>query len=123
MGVIIHFKLNGKTAENHFPKATVVAEPSAGRRVYVYNGTKELAAYQSDGVSRFEAWCMCPRCERVACHLIRQPNRNAPRIVDSFEIHTFGDPVPEQRVIYDRPDERGYNIIRMCECGKTWGQT
>lgn len=81
---------------------------------------------------RFTAWARCPSCERIDCHQIRPP-RPAPSAADLAawrrkrrvcEVQQWGATRPV-RTIYDPPrpvDESPFEVIRICECGREWGQ-
>ena len=81
---------------------------------------------------RFTAVDECPRCKLVAVHRIRKPNPEPPKVVipaseQGREVLTVwgGQAVQviEAADVYDRPDERGYEVMRVCECGREWGCT
>ena len=73
-------------------------------------------------VERFEAWCECPSCGRLDCHLIREASDYEPQVVSSFEVATWGELKPRRIDLFDRTDERGFEVVRMCKCGREWGQ-
>lgn len=97
-------------------------------------------------VERFTAWCPCPSCDYVACHLWREPKpaptladvkayqaRRAEAIedngVETSTISTFGGTVVRvdefipgftESEPVDR--ESNFEVIRICRCGHEWGQ-
>lgn len=73
-------------------------------------------------VERFEAWCHCPSCGRLDCHLIREPSDYEPQLVASFVVELWGVLEPVRRDVFDAVDERRFEVVRMCKCGREWGQ-
>lgn len=55
---------------------------------------------------QFEAWTSCPSCGRYECHRLREPN---PYLVDEWG--------PSGELIRHQ-----YDVIRICECGREFGQ-
>lgn len=85
---------------------------------------------QRDG-GPFTAGAMCPHCHACDVHPMRVPNPAAPRLVQPsdgtvHQVLRFGGGVVREWVdpdIYDRWDERPYDVIRTCtSCGYEWGQ-
>ena len=83
----------------------------------------------------FEAWTHCPNCGRYAVHQWREPARTREAIIrayDEFAEERAGKPgrygLPWQRepgrsLKMSFPSaEWLFTVIRICECGKEWGQ-
>lgn len=89
---------------------------------------RQLANLRDGG--EFTATPACPKCGVIDIHPIRNPNREAPRLVrksdgTTTQISVFGGSVirewPDPDV-YDRWDERLYETIRTCTgCNWEWG--
>ncbi|MBJ8342798.1 hypothetical protein JGU71_28300 [Antrihabitans sp. YC3-6] len=77
-------------------------------------------------IERFTAWAMCPRCKSVDCHSIRppkpalDPDDVAEWEADHVTMHGWNGFI---RHIPPKPlDESVFEVIRICKCGKEWGQ-
>lgn len=81
---------------------------------------------------KFTACALCRKCMSVDVHDIRLPNPDPPKLIyeasseyvtvsmASGESMTFRQDTED---LYDRWDERAYEIVRICvECGYEWGQ-
>ena len=73
---------------------------------------------------------VCPHCHVCDVHPMRVPNPAAPRIVrpsSGIRLEMFGGGAVREWVdpdIYDRWDERPFDVIRTCtSCGYEFGQT
>lgn len=91
-------------------------------------------------VERFTAWCACPSCDYVVCHLWREP-KPAP-VLGSYEaelqgvleslqhqhefsvqLHAAINGVKAPKAVPQLPsDESSFEVIRICRCGHEWGQ-
>lgn len=107
-------------------------------------GRKRPSEATSFATDLFEAWTHCPSCGEFDCHAMRETNPDAwkkwsagrakwlerredlPR--QRLELRKFGGSVV--RVIDETPSypvreplhESEYATIRICKCGKEWGQ-
>ncbi|WP_032376706.1 hypothetical protein [Rhodococcoides fascians] len=72
---------------------------------------------------QFEAWTSCPGCGRYECHRMREPKELTPDDVAAYALQIskwhYGVTTTEP------PDflmESQFNVIRICECGREFGQ-
>lgn len=79
----------------------------------------------------FTAGARCPACGLIGFHHLRAPNPTPPRLThrgtgEVTEVrNAAGDVIVHDidRDVYDRWDERDYNVVRMCDgCNHEWGQ-
>ena len=87
----------------------------------------------SPASDEFVAYCVCPRCASGDVHPIREANPDPPRLVRASNGETedlvvwSGERVQQvliQPDLYDRWDERPYEVVRTCSsCDYEWGQS
>ncbi|NKT99807.1 hypothetical protein GS917_25155 [Rhodococcus hoagii] len=105
----------------------------------------ERARRAALATDQFEAMTHCPECGAYGPHLMREPRRASTADVKAWEaryaeflecrdeverieLRSFGGGL--ERTAYCGPtfrerrpiDESEYSTIRICECGKEWGQ-
>lgn len=76
---------------------------------------------------KFQVFSECPECKVYGLHYLRNVNYEAPTLVDREHIvaKTMNGliAVEETVEIYDRWDERGFSVVRIChQCKWEWGQ-
>lgn len=77
----------------------------------------------SHGWQEFQPFCVCPRCGKHDLHTLDVPSDYEPKVVDQETIQTWGGQAfTVTRNEFDRVDERGWAVARVCRCGKRWGQ-
>lgn len=82
--------------------------------------------HDRDG-GKFSAASTCPACGETAVHQLRTVNPKPPILVDSdtYEFRTFSGTIVHREELnyYDRWDERGFSVVRVCQhCTWEWGQ-
>ena len=81
----------------------------------------------------FVVYCVCPRCATGDVHNLRESNPDPPRLVRASDgeteqiVNWSGERIRQvfiQPDLYDRWDERPYDVVRTCNsCGYEWGQS
>jgi hypothetical protein len=105
---------------------SVLDEEPARTGAYLRAGTLVIDGVPQPPPPSFAAYVACPQCGRYECHKMREP-RPAPTEAElaewrerAVEIAVWGGGTV--RTVPPRPpDESGYEVIRMCDCGYEWG--
>ena len=87
--------------------------------------------------TEFEAWTHCPNCGRYAVHQWREPARTREAIMRAYDDFAEEQDCAGKPGRYGLPWQREpsrslkmsfpsaewlFTVIRVCECGKEWGQ-